>query len=185
MKKYISNFTKININNIMNSKQTSTQTQTITQFEKRLIEKGKKVIYLVLKPKTFGNEIIDSLHAELEKRFGNFVKQISPQLNNIKFEDEENSVKYIMLRAISEILTKMMNERMINLSSKDKKIIDDIFTDERKNIDKKEKNKPDIVNRRKSPTTYGYPYNNDDRYREGNYRKSPKNNGYSNKNKIY
>lgn len=114
------------------------KTLTIIQYEKKLSDIGKKTLYLVLKPKEFSNEIIDSIQAEIERRFNNFLRQISSELKNTKFQDEENSIKYIMLKAISEILNKMLNERKILLSPKDKIIIDNIFEDEKKSIEENE-----------------------------------------------
>ena len=103
------------------------RSHTFTQYESKVTKKGKNVLYLVLKKKTFADEIIDSLQKEVETRFKKFLNEIAADLNKIKLDDEENGLKYIMLKGMINILNQMLKERMIILSEKDKQIINEIF----------------------------------------------------------
>jgi len=103
------------------------QTSTITDYEKKILKKGKNALYLVLRQKTFPDQIIDELKIEVEKRFKNFLMNIAPKLNNIKLENKENGLKYILIKGLINILNQMFNERMITLSDKDRNIVKEIF----------------------------------------------------------
>ncbi len=100
---------------------------TLTQYQSNVAKKGKNILYLVLKKKNFAEEIISNLQSEVEIRFQKFINDIVNDLQKIKLEDEENGLKYIILKGMINILNQMLKERMILLSEKDKKIIDEIF----------------------------------------------------------
>lgn len=102
-------------------------TQTITEYEKKVLKKGKKALYLVLRQKTFSDKIIDELEIEIERKFKNFLMDIAPKLKNIKLEDKENGLKYILIKGLINILNQMLNERMIILSDNDRNIVNSIF----------------------------------------------------------
>ena len=102
----------------------------ITQYESKVAKKGKKILYLVLKKKNFAEEIISSLQSEVERRFKKFLNDIAKDLENVTLEDEENGLKYIMLKGMINILNEMLKERMVILSEKDKSIINEIFEDD-------------------------------------------------------
>jgi hypothetical protein len=106
------------------------RTHSITQYENKAIKKAKNALYLVLKKKTFADEIITSLQNEVEQRFKRFINDIAKDLENIQLEDEETGLKYIILKGIINILNKMLQERMVTLSDKDKQLINDIFEKE-------------------------------------------------------
>ena len=109
------------------------KTDTLTQYENKVTQKAKNALYLVLKKKTFADEVINSLQVEIEKRFKKFLNNIAGDLERIKLEDEENGLKYIILRGMINILNEMLKERMILLSDKDKKIVNDIFEGQEEN----------------------------------------------------
>ena len=103
---------------------------SITQYENKAIKKAKNALYLVLKKKTFADEIITSLQNEVEQRFKRFINDIAKDLENIQLEDEETGLKYIIIKGIINILNRMLQERMVTLSDKDKQLINDIFEKE-------------------------------------------------------
>lgn len=103
------------------------QTLTVTDYGKKVLKKGKKALYLVLRQKTFPDQIMDELEIEIEKRFKNFLMNIAPKLNDIKLENKENGLKYILIKGLINILNQMFNERMITLSDKDRNIVKEIF----------------------------------------------------------
>ena len=107
------------------------RSSTVTQYENKVTKKAKKVLYLVLKKQNFADEIINSLQIEVEKRFKKFLNDIAGDLEKIKFEDEENSLKYIILKGMINILNQMLKERMILLSDKDKQLVNEIFEGEK------------------------------------------------------
>ena len=103
---------------------------TTTTLENKVLKKGKKALYLVLKKKSFPDTIIDSLEVEIEQRFNNFLKKIAPKLNNIQLENEEDGLKYLLIKGLINILNEMLQERKITLSENDKKITNEIFEEE-------------------------------------------------------
>lgn len=52
---------------------------------------------------------------------------IALKLKSIKLGDKENSLKYILIKGLINILNKMLNERMIILSDNDRNIVNNIF----------------------------------------------------------
>ena len=61
--------------------------------------------------KNFADEIINSLQKEVETRFKKFLNEFAGDLNKIKLEDEENGLKYIMVKVMINILNQMLKER--------------------------------------------------------------------------
>ena len=74
--------------------------QTITQ----VINKGKNVLYLVLKKKSFTQEIIDNINDELETRCQSFITKNLPQLNKLNPENPELFFECFLIRATIHIL---------------------------------------------------------------------------------
>lgn len=113
------------------------QTRTITIVEEKVLRKGKNVLYLILKPRNFEEEIIENINEEIEIRFKNYIEKLIPKIINIKFDDNENSLKYIMASGLVKILKEMLKEIKLTLSPNDKMIIErEIELD--KNQEKKE-----------------------------------------------
>ena len=64
------------------------------------------------------------MEREIEKRFQNFLNNKLSSINSKKFDDPENSLKYIMLKEIINILNDLYNEKMIRISGSDKLLIE-------------------------------------------------------------
>ena len=88
--------------------------------------KGRKVLYLVLKKKSFEKEIIEKIEKELEVKLKDFLKDIEPKIRNVEFEDPENSLKVIFLEGLINILQELLQKSIGKLSKDDKKILDEI-----------------------------------------------------------
>lgn len=98
-------------------------TQTlISNLTNHAVLKGKKILHLVLKPKINEGNIIKELEDEIEKRLGNFINKMSNKLLNTKFDNPEESLKYILLKALSIILEQLFNELHLELSPHDKEL---------------------------------------------------------------
>ena len=52
------------------------------------VDEGKKVLYLVLKKKSFSRQIIEEIEKEVEKRIPAFIQSITPKLENMKFKEQ-------------------------------------------------------------------------------------------------
>ena len=116
------------------------QNQTITEIANNVKLNGKKALYLVLKPKNFADDIIDSIQDDVEKRFNTIYGNMIQKLNKMEFDDYENSIKYILMRKYIVILDQILDEIKINLSPKDKNIIDSELEKEKKDNENKNKN---------------------------------------------
>ena len=105
----------------------NSRTQTIIQeVEKHAIQKGRNILYLVLKKKTKDTKFIEDLEDEIEKRMGNFINKMSNKLLNTKFDNPEESLKYILLKALSIILEELLKELEFQLSPHDKELLNTI-----------------------------------------------------------
>ena len=104
-------------------------TVTTTLIDK-CIDKGKKVLYLVLNKKTDENIIIEDLQNELDIKMKKFIEKNIETIKNAKFEDYETSLKYIIIKALINFLRKMIEENMGKLSEEDKKIIENIMKED-------------------------------------------------------
>lgn len=123
--------------------------KTVTTVIDNCVKKGKKVLYLVLQKKTNERKIIEDLERELDIKMQMFLDKISEKLINIKFDDAERSLKYILLKGLINILEKMIEENMGKLSEEDKKLIEDIMNEENnpKNDDKRKEGKDNKHNK--------------------------------------
>ena len=115
----------------------TTQTQTITVLEKKITQKSNKTLYLVLKQKGFADEIIEKINEEVEKRLESFLKKKMQKLENMHFDNPEESLEYFLIKQVIKILDDMKKEKLLNISEEDKKIISDILN----NKDEKNKEK--------------------------------------------
>ena len=126
---------------------------TLTQT---VFKRGNQILYLVLQRKPFADEIIDEVRAELEKRLYGFLQSIIPKLQNIKFNNPEQSLKIIILNAIIKILNQMIKEDIIKLNENDlltfynmvkneeMKFVDEEMPKNNENEINKPENKPQI-----------------------------------------
>ena len=99
----------------------------INEIKNNLLNSSKKALNQVLTKNSFSANIINDLERELEYRFQIFVNNKASLINSKKFDDPENSLKYIMLKEIIKILNDLFYERMINLSGSDKILIQSIL----------------------------------------------------------
>jgi len=58
------------------------------------------------------------------------LEEIYPKLIEFKFEKPKESIKYIILKGLINILKKMINEHSIELSKEDANALDDIMKDD-------------------------------------------------------
>ena len=105
----------------------SSVTMTLTQT---VLQRGNKILYLILKRKPFIDEIIDEVKADIEQRLNVYLVSIIPKLQNIKFKNPEQALKVIILNAIMKILKQMMNEDIIKLDENDLILFYNIVKDE-------------------------------------------------------
>jgi len=114
----------------MKKANTSNISQTLTLVEQKVTTKAKKTLYLVLRRKGFADEIIDSIDYEIEKRLIEFVKNIAPKLNQMKFDNPEDAIECLLLKEMIKILDDMLKEKMLNLNEEDKKNLFDLLKKE-------------------------------------------------------
>ena len=103
--------------------------QTITVVEEKVLEKSKNTLYLVLRQKGFADEIIEKVNEEIEKRLEQYLNGIIDKLKDMKFDNPEEALKWLLLKQLIIILEDMYKEKMLNLCEGDKKIIFDILND--------------------------------------------------------
>lgn len=145
--------------------------KTITTVFDNCINKGKKVLYLVLKKKTNEQRIIEELEKELDIKMQMFLDKIFEKLKTVQFDNKERSYKYILLKGLINILEKMIEENMGKLTEEDKQLIQEIMNedkDPKNNPEKESKNNkhnkeskdpeyPDKGNQEQQPNKRGYP----------------------------
>ena len=102
-------------------------TQTITVLEENIIKKSRNTLHLVLRQRGFADDIIDSINNEVEKRLQQYLNKIASKMENMNFDNPEESIKFLLLKKIIEILEEMSKEKIANLSEEDKKLIFDIL----------------------------------------------------------
>jgi hypothetical protein len=103
-----------------------------------------------------------------------FIKSIAPKLENMNFDDPEQSLKVIILRGLINIIKKMIEEHKLELSESDRKILDDIMKSEeeqQKKVDQPKKTAELTINQK----------NDDPKNEKGN---NNKNNNSNNPNRI-
>ena len=120
----------------MNSLNTQTFTQTIT----KVIDKSKKVIYLILKKKPLHEEIYENLQCEAEERFKKFVEKKKPLLQQIQPENPEVFFECFLIKAMINILKQMLEEKKIKLTEKDLNLFDNVFENDKLNNENPKKN---------------------------------------------
>jgi hypothetical protein len=125
------------------------QNNIVSKVTTLTIQKGKEILYLVLKRKPFAKEIVEELEKELENRMTIFIKSIAPKLQNMNFDDPEQSLKVIILRGLINILKNMIEEHKLELSESDRKILDDIMKDEEEAMKPTKKDKDNDANQKK------------------------------------
>ena len=114
----------------------------ITTLCHKFKENGKKVYYLVLKKKSFQKEIIEQLESRLESKMNEFWDKIIDKFKEKKFENVEQSLKYILLKGLVLILEKELKNNQIDLSEEEKNTLKEIMeNDEDNDIDEKKINK--------------------------------------------
>ena len=101
--------------------------KTITVVEEKVSKKAKNTLYLVLKKRGFGEEVIEKMDTELERRFLEVLKRITPRLSEMHFDNPEEALEYILLKEIIKILDDFIKENMLNLNEDDKKIVIDLL----------------------------------------------------------
>lgn len=99
----------------------------INEIKNNLLNNSRKALNQVLSKNAFAANLINDLERELEYRFQIFLNNKASAINSKKFDDPENSLKYIMLKEIIKILDDLFYERMINLSGSDKALIQSIL----------------------------------------------------------
>ena len=102
-------------------------TQTITVLEENIIKKSRNTLHLVLRQRGFADDIIDSINNEVEKRLQQYLNKIASKMDNMNFDNPEESIKCLLLKKIIEILEEISKEKIANLSEEDKKLIFDIL----------------------------------------------------------
>ena len=128
--------------------------QTITEVANNIKLNGRKVLYLVLKPKNFANDVIDSIQDDVEKRFNTIYEKMLHKLNKMEFDDRENCIKYMLIRKFIGILDQILDEIKINLSLKDKNIIDSEMEKENKDNENKNKNHNNSLPKKNNNSNY-------------------------------
>lgn len=117
----------IKISNKKIMRQYSSYTTLLTQTN---LERGKKILYLVLKKKPFSEKINENLGNEIEIKLEQFIINIIPKLETTEFRDSEQSLKIIILNAIIKILKEMIRNDLLKLDINDLKILDDLMKNE-------------------------------------------------------
>ena len=107
----------------------NTKTQ---QIYEECANKGRNVLFLVLKKKSFEKEIIENLEKELDVKMQQFLIKIEPKIRNVKFDDPEKSLRLILLKGLINILKKMIQENIGELSLDDQKLLEEIMNEDDK-----------------------------------------------------
>ena len=100
----------------------------ISQCSKLILSKVKKPIYLVLKAKSFEEEIIESIQEEANKKFLIYIKSKLGTLLNSKPEDPETFLKYFLIKAYINVLSEIFEEYKTTLSENDQKLMFEILS---------------------------------------------------------
>jgi hypothetical protein len=119
----------------------SNKTQSLTQVCTDVIKKGKNTLYLILRPKPLPEKIIDDLKEEVEKRFLAFINSKRDLLESINPENPEKFYECFFLKAMINVLEKMLEEKKISLSERDKNTLKELFEKESQKKDDLEEDK--------------------------------------------
>lgn len=112
----------------------------ITQVTYTTVNKGKQILHLVLKQKPFTVEVIEEIEKDIEIRMGQFIQTISPKLENMNFENPEQSLKVIILRGLINVLKELIQEHKIPLTESDIKSLNEIMAKEEADINAENNN---------------------------------------------
>ena len=104
--------------------------QTLTQT----IERGKKLLYLVLKMKPLAHQVFEELEIEISEGMSKFLARIKPKIENTKFDNPEQAIKVLLLKGLLNILKKLVEEYQMSLSPKDQEFINQILETEEKSV---------------------------------------------------
>ena len=107
---------------------------TVILTTTQTLSRGNKILYLVLHKKPFYAEAMEQLEKEIAERLNQFIDRVYNKLENAKFENPEQSIKVLLLKALYRILRNLAKEYEKNLSPADIKEIEEIFQNEEKNI---------------------------------------------------
>ena len=114
-------------------------TYTLTSIVEYAKEKAKKALYLVLIKKPLSVKSLEKVNKEIELKLNKFLDKIIPKLNEIKPQDPEKFLKYMMLKATLNILDKIMKENYMLLSENDKIAAQNIFENDDKDFNDTQK----------------------------------------------
>jgi len=123
---------------ISNQAKPSTTTITATEVEQaseNVIKEKKEKLHLVLKKKNFGEEIVEEIFEEANKRFKEYIKSKIGKLLKSNPDDKKKFIKYFLISAYIKVLTILSKEYNFNLSEKDNLIINDIYNSENEKKD--------------------------------------------------
>ena len=98
--------------------------------------------YIFLRQKGFADEIIEKINKEIEKRLESILNKIIHKLENMHFDNPEESLEGFLLKQVIQILDDMQIEKLLDISEEDKKIIFDILNN--KDDKNKEKNQQKV-----------------------------------------
>lgn len=125
---------------LSNQAKPSTATITATEVEQaseNVIKEKKEKLFLVLKKKNFGEEIVEEIFEEANKRFKEYIKSKIGKLLKLNPDDKEKFIRYFLISAYIKVLTILSKEYNFNLSKNDNLIINEIYNSEN---EKKEDN---------------------------------------------
>lgn len=117
---------------------------TVIITSNQALNRGKQILHLVLQKKPFSEKIMEELEKEISERMGNFVSRIYKKLEQTKFENPQQSIKVILLKALVQIMRNIVKEYQQSLSPDDLKIIEEIFKKEENDIKIEEQKIKDI-----------------------------------------
>lgn len=127
------------------NKNNSASTTCLSQI---LIQKGNKILYLVLKTKPFSEEIIEEVRNIIKERLHKSLLNIVPRIENVQFKDPEQTLKIIILNAIIKILNNMIKEDIIKLNENDLKILYNLLENEEIKLNNDDKNTKTIKDKK-------------------------------------
>jgi len=107
--------------------QTYNGSRTLTKLIETSKKQGKKILHLVLKQKPLSKETVDNLSEEIEKRLSAFFIKIIPKMEQLKPNEPETFLKYLVLQGVLKILENIMKKSYLSLSENDKKSVEIMF----------------------------------------------------------
>lgn len=107
--------------------QTYSGSRTLTTLIETSKKQGRKILYLVLKKKPLSKETVENLTEEIEKRLGAFFIKIAPKLEQMKPNEPETFLKYLLLQGVLKILENIMKKSYLSLTEEDKKAVERIY----------------------------------------------------------